>query len=536
MPALDPAIELELLAIERERRRRAAGGVPRVDEAARQAYRLSEIAKCRASAEYFIDTYGIIDNSQRIGEAEGASVADDGSGTTPFKLWPDQRRVLREVEENKRSIILKARQLGISWTIIGFIWWACKWRPGEVALLFSITEEDATVLVERIKSLEDRLPDWMKAASPIARSNQTKILYANHSKIISRAATPTGGSGLTASILLIDEAAKIEYARQLYAAAKPTVDKGRAKLIVVSTAYGTGNLFHDLWEGAVAGLNRFQAIFLPWMADPGRTQEWYDEQVASATDPDSVRENYPANPTEAFVSSGRVRFHHSWVAIQDGNLRDPISPDSISGMLREIPGLSVYTLPDRTRRVAIGCDVAEGKEDGDYDCATVVDRDTLEELACLHGQFEIDEYADYLDQLSRIYNGWLVVERNNHGHAVLARLRGLDNRAIANGHDGDQGWLTSSKTKPATIATLAELLRDDGMVIRSRATLNEIANYRKLGNGKTGAPSGKHDDRVMSWAVLVGWLRIDEPDLVAFLRPDPTAGIRWGTLGATHGG
>jgi hypothetical protein len=32
--------------------------------------------------------------------------------------------------------------------------------------------------------------------------------------------------------------------------------------------------------------------------------------------------------------------------------------------------------------------------------------------------------------------------------------------------------------------------------------------YSVMPNGGTSAPPGKHDDRVMSWAVLVGWLRI----------------------------
>jgi hypothetical protein len=49
--------------------------------------------------------------------------------------------------------------------------------------------------------------------------------------------------------------------------------------------------------------------------------------------------------------------------------------------------------------------------------------------------------------------------------------------------------------------------------VRSQATLNEMRDYRKLGGGKTGAPEGKdkHDDRVMSWAVGLGWLLLCKP-------------------------
>ena len=52
--------------------------------------------------------------------------------------------------------------------------------------------------------------------------------------------------------------------------------------------------------------------------------------------------------------------------------------------------------------------------------------------------------------------------------------------------------------------------------------------YRVLGDGKTGAPEGYHDDRVMSWAVGLGWLLLCGPRRMAASASDPfDGGGRW---------
>ena len=43
-------------------------------------------------------------------------------------------------------------------------------------------------------------------------------------------------------------------------------EKGTA-IIAESTANGLSNVFHDLWRGAVSGVNGFWPIFIPWYID-----------------------------------------------------------------------------------------------------------------------------------------------------------------------------------------------------------------------------------------------------------------------------
>lgn len=432
----------------------------------------------------------------------------------PFHLWPAQVRVMWALMSVRLLIILKARQLGISWICCWYALWLCLFQPGKVVLLFSKGQDEANELLRRIKDLYDRLPDWMRQAGPVlTKDNTEELVWSNGSRIRSLPASKGAGRGHTASLVILDEAAFLLFADQLFTALKPTIDAG-GQLVIISTANGIGNLFHQLWTKAVSGLNAFTTIFLPWWARPGRDAAWYAAQLAEYTDPQMVKQEYPASATEAFLVSGRTRFQQEWVLAQTPNVRPGLPLDEWPASLRSISkGLTLYSLPQLGRRYVLGADVAEGLETGDYSAATLIDAETWEELASLHGHWEPDEYARLLAQLAEAYDAEIAVERNNHGHAVLVTLKPLCEQRIAEGHDEKPGWLTSAQTKPQSIDLLATALRDRSATIRTQAALDELQIYRTGKNGDTGAPSGYHDDRVMSWAIA----------LMVARRPKPTA-------------
>lgn len=456
--------------------------------------RTVEYLKCSADAAYFIDQFGVIDDAQGHG---------DGGGTMPFRLWPCQVGVMWALMTVRLVIILKARQLGISWICCGYALWLCLFQKGKVVLVFSKGQPEANEMLRRILALYDRLPAWLKESAPaLTKRNTTEANWANGSLVMSLPASPNAGSGYTASLAILDEAAKLMFADALYTALKPTIDAG-GQLIVLSSALGIGNLFHRLWTRANGGLNSFKAIFLPWWSRPGRDAAWYADQIAESPDPATVRQEYPASATEAFLVSGRVRFVSDWVTAQARNVRSGVPRSQWPPALRVIDGLTIYTLPKAGQRVVIGADVAEGLEHGDYSAASGIDGATWEELFHLHGHWEPDEYAVSLDLLARAYNATLAVERNNHGHAVLVKCKTLHTPKVALGHDDRPGWLTNAQTKPQMIDLLATALRDESAVIHTQATLDELQIYRVLKDGSTGAPSGYYDDRVMMWAIAL---------------------------------
>lgn len=433
----------------------------------------------------------------------------------PFHLWPAQLPVLWGLmrgglggrhNPDRLTIILKARQLGISWLCCWYALWRCLLQPGAVVLLFSKGETEAQELLRRITVLHARLPDWLRASLPgVATDNETEFGLTNGAICRSLAATKSGGRSFTASVVILDEAAFLAWPDALYAALKPTIDGG-GQLIVLSTAGGIGNLFHRLWLKAEAGLSGYRAVFLPWWSRPGRDADWYAAQLADYDDPALVRQEYPATATEAFLVSGRVRFQPEWIAAQAANVRPGLTPAQWPAALRALDtaggALTVYARPAADRTYALGADVAEGLEHGDYSAATVIDAESWDEVAHLHGHWEPDTFARLLDALAAVYDLDPLVERNNHGHAVLLAMKDLESRPML-GHDERRGWLTNAQTKPQAIDLLAMALRDALVTVRTPATLAELQIYRIDKAGDTSAPAGYHDDRVMSLAIAL---------------------------------
>lgn len=471
----------------------------------------AEVLTCSADAAYFTDTYGVIDDTQGVDEhATG--------GLTRFRLWPAQIKVMWALMSERLVLILKARQLGISWAVCAFILWHCLFEPNRTVLVLSKGQKEANEMLRRVKVLYQRLPAWMRARLPVPadRDNASEFDWRNGSRVMSLPATRNAGISFTASLVVLDEAAHMKYGSELYLNIKPTIDAG-GQMVILSTANGLGGLFHGLWDKAAKGLNAFKTVFLPWWARPGRDRGWFARMKAESTDPKLIPQNYPANPVEAFLASGQTRFEPEWIAAQAKHLRDPIPRGELPPSLRDIPGLKVWERPQRGEEYVLGADVAEGLETGDFDGCPVLNRKTWEVVAVLHGRWETDHYAKYLIQLADAYNDALIgVERNNHGHAVLVamRLHHYDDGTpfpfasrVALGHDGRPGWYTTEKTKQPGIDLIAAALRDELITIHDLAVLSELQVYRRLKGGKTGAPEEYHDDLVMGLYVALCVMR-----------------------------
>lgn len=463
---------------------------------------------------YFINTYCVIDDAQGHGE---------GGGTMPFTLWPAQEVVARDLTANRLVLILKARQLGISWICCAYALWICLFQPGKVVIFLSKGELEAIELLRRVSVLFARLPETLKANLPgLQKGNTSLLAWNNESRVQSLASSKGAGRSFTASLVVMDEAAHLTWASEIYTALKPTIDGG-GQLIVLSTANGIGNLFHLLWTRAVAKLNQFHTIFLDWRARPGRDEAWYNATRDDSPDPGLMKQEYPASPQEAFLASGRLRFQPEWTEAQAENFTLPlfILPPKLAALKETAETgrrgtLSIYELPQPGRNYILAADIAEGLETGDYDAGVVIDSETRVEMASLHGHWEPDAFGEMLGALGGFYNNALVApERNNHGHATIAALRRIHYPNLYKAEDDKFGWLTNLKTKPLSIDALAETLRDGHCTVRTPAALNEMQIYKVLDDGKTGSPHGYHDDFVMAWALDIIIARTQRPKFKA---------------------
>lgn len=248
---------------------------------------------------YFIHEFCKIDEPQAHNlEQATASVGSKEKTVLPFHLWPKQVEALGKILANRFAIILKARQLGLSWLVCAYALWLCIYRPGQNILIFSRSKPEAIEMARRISVMFGRLPQWLRDQHPLAKDGVTELIWENGSRVRALASTKEAGRSFTGSLVIMDEAAFIDHADDLYNAFKPTIDAG-GQLIVISTFNQIDDFFDKLWLAAIKKLNRFIPIFLAWTARPGRTAQWYEMVAREAVSMAHHLREYPSTWEEA---------------------------------------------------------------------------------------------------------------------------------------------------------------------------------------------------------------------------------------------
>jgi hypothetical protein len=456
-----------------------------LEEATPQKIVSPEWSKCQHEPAHFIEAHVSLFNATN-------------ERWQPFTLWPAQREVLSIMHTQPRLVVLKARQLGLSWLCLAYALWAMLFRPAATIGIFSQRETDAKELLNnRLKGMYDRLPEWAQVG-PGRENNSTRWSLANGSS--ATAFATTGGRGHTFSLVLVDEADFQPDLPDLLNAVEPTVNAG-GRLWLVSTVDKSTPMsrFKAICRAAQEDATLWTPVFLPWSARPERTPEWYAQQAAATLATtgalDDLWQEYPSDEAQALAPrSLDKRLPHAWL-IQCYEARKPL-PGAAGTPELVLPELAVYALPMLNQRYVIGADPAEGNPTSDESAACVLDAATGEEMAMLAGRFEPSVFAGYLDRLSQWYaDAPILVERNNHGHAVLLWLRDNSRVRVLLGKDGRPGWQTTSLSKTTLYAEAADALRDGELTIHGLETFSQLAS---IDGASLSAPKGLHDDRAMA--------------------------------------
>lgn len=453
----------------------------------------------------------------------------------PFALWPAQRDVLRTMASERKLVVLKARQLGISWLSLAYALWLLQCRPPATVLLFSLREAEAKELLWRLKGMYARLPPWLQARR-ITKDNENRWELSNGSRAL--AFSTKGGRSYTGTFALVDEADFVPDLNQFLNAVKPTIDAG-GQLCLVSTSDKRRpvSTFKNLFRASLQGTGDYRHIFLPWHARPDRDARWHAvtkaEMFAQRGTNDDFMAEYPATPEEALAPEQLDRrLPLEWVlAVSEtgapiltqsrsdaemrregesgrGGEEDFASSSAFlpaSASLRQdvpaLPGLAVWEEPIPGRRYVIGVDPAEGNVHSDESVACVLDGETWAQVAILACRVEPATFAGYVAELAGYYNGAdVLVERNNHGHLVIRELAVAGGLRLLDGYDKRPGWLSNVKGKPLLYGLLAAAVKEGVCRVRDLETANQLASIEA---STLRAPSGLHDDRADAFALAV---------------------------------
>jgi len=433
----------------------------------------------------------------------------------PFVLNKPQRDFLKR--RSKRNIVLKARQIGFSTLNLALFYHDTITSEGTNTVLVAHKKEQAVEFLNIIKMFYAATPPQVRPDVKYANRNEMTF-PALHSSIHVLAPTSDAGRGMTIHNLHASELAFWPRADETWASLFEAVpDDGH--ITVESTPNGIGNLFHRLYLDAVARRNAFKPFCYRW--DWAYSNEWAAvrrEEIG----PRRWAQEYDCD----FVQSGVPVFDRAILKVA------PVQPVASHTLG---PDVEVFQKP-RDGVYVIGADVAEGMAHGDYSTAVVLDRASGRQAAQMRGRWPVEVFAGKLERLGHYYNTALLgVERNNHGYAVLVKLREGSNGTrpypnLYRHHDRDGarasaklGWLTNARTKPLMIDGLEEALRKRLVTLHSKVLVEELAAYQYRGNGSTSAPAGLHDDLVV--ALAIAWQVRKAPAEARGIRASSRRGI-----------
>ncbi|MEQ9871065.1 terminase [Pectobacterium odoriferum] len=490
-----------------------------------------------------------------------------------FRMRPAQRQLFKHM--HYRNIILKARQLGFSTAIDIYLLDQALFNKNiKCGIIAQDKNAAGEIFRTKISIPFDNLPGWLRSSFKITErrsgANGGYILFSHGSSIQVATSFRSG----TVQRLHISEHGKIcaKYPAKAKEVRTGTLNAVHDGCIVFdeSTAEGVGGDFHTMstralelaQSGVDLTMQDYKFHFYPWFDDPkyvapvpagglrlSKYHQEYFAAVEAATritlsdeqkqwyirkeveQGEEMKQEFPSTPQEAFLTSGRRVFAAINVMHAEGRCSPPfivydVEPET--GKRTKVQALRggdkeelqrtlqnhllVWELPDPDEDYAIGADIAEGLENGDRSSFDVVKKSTGEQVAHWFGHLDAELFAQLLTHIGKWYNtAYIGPERNNHGHAVLQKLRDIyPVRAIyAEQHldrDNDDetpklGWLTTKQSKPVVTEGLKTLLREKASGIRWIGTINELNTYVYDAKGSMGAQTGCFDDQVMSYAI-----------------------------------
>jgi len=460
----------------------------------------------------------------------------------PFRFWPAQSHWYGR--RSRSDVILKARQLGFTSLICALYFADTVLRPNTVSVMVAHDLDSAERIFQIVRLFWERLPEEERQRLGEPRYLNRRELYwpsLNSRFWVGTAGSAASGRGHTINNLHCSEFAYWPNPEKVLAGLTEAVPMS-GRIVLESTAHGMGNPFHDLWIQAKQGENPYRPHFYEWWWDQGYrlpgsplgtlSEEEQQLKQAHDLDDDQLRwlrekrrqlrdrfpQEYPEDDVTCFLASGRCVFDTAALNAIQQRIASEEPPEDAPALAFDGHSVSVapsrlliWQHPEPKRKYVIGADVGGGGAKGDAAAACVLDYETGEQVAELHGRVAPERFAHLLDALGRYYNkAELAVESNNHGHSTLNTLQhtceypDLYRHADYNNpydYSGPLGWITSAKTKPLMIDGLASAITEGAITIRCSALIDECLTYVVTDSGSTEAQPGKHDDRVIAAAI-----------------------------------
>lgn len=151
-------------------------------------------------------------------------------GTIPFDLFPFQETTLKTFFDNRYVLILKSRQMGITTLVAGYVLWLMIFNKDKNVLIISTKQEVSKEIITKVRFANEHLPTFLKVKE--VTNNQLSLRLSNGSMVQAASTSKDSGRSKSLSILVLDEAAFIDNAEEIWTSAYNTLSTGGRAIIL----------------------------------------------------------------------------------------------------------------------------------------------------------------------------------------------------------------------------------------------------------------------------------------------------------------
>jgi len=270
--------------------------------------------KCAEDPLYYVNTYGYTYDPRLVEK--------NRSPVTPFDTYTafqDQMLidVLSHISTGQDMIMLKSRDMGVSWICVLAIEWLWHFSPERLSFLMGSSKESLVDDPGNPKSLFcklDQFHEWQPAwLLPGTRGNITKergkdpnrsflklVNSVTKSVINGESTNINFGRGDRRNAIFFDEFATVEHGGRIESGITATTNCK----IINSTPIGMGNHFAKLWHDEKRRITKKK---YHWTQHPEKNQQMYKARMVDGRIKVDILSDPPPPKSHEFIPDGKLR-------------------------------------------------------------------------------------------------------------------------------------------------------------------------------------------------------------------------------------
>jgi terminase large subunit-like protein len=447
---------------------------------------IKECLRCEEDIIYFAEKYFYIIS------------IDKGEIKIPLREY--QKKVLKAFinPPRRHTLLSQPRQSAKTTTTSIYMLHFILFNSDKNVAVLANKEDTAKEILERVKFAYERLPLFLQKG--IKEWNKKRIVLENNSKVIAAGSSKSAISGLSISLLYLDEFAKIpdHLADDFIKSVFPVIFSSQTGRIVISSTPVGLNHWYDIWIKAVRDeKSDFYPIKIHWWELPWGTEEWKENIIRQY---------------------GKKFFLQEFACSFIGSTSTLIDPDSLERLSFIDPidyrfgyNLNIYEYPIDKQKYIISVDTGKGtsRDSSVIQVLKINSKRSVEQVAVYRSNtISTANFSEICISVSQMYNeAEIMLENNDIGSSVADmiwyhheydKILNLDPKGL--------GIRSTRATKLKGNLLLKKYVEKRWVKIVDKVTIEELSRYVEE-DGKNNVFSAEgnfHDDAVTSliWGIF----------------------------------